>query len=81
VTVADLPQFVPTTLKGHFHSRKFSENFVKCDWPTQILRWEKNSEVENFQLLTMIFSGNFLSVEIFLQWKFALIQAVPNKLL
>jgi hypothetical protein len=28
--------------------------------------WEKNFEVENFQLLTMIFSENFLSVEIFL---------------
>jgi hypothetical protein len=26
----------------------------------------KNFEVENFQLLTMIFSENFLSVEIFL---------------
>jgi hypothetical protein len=28
--------------------------------------WEKNFEVENFQLLTMIFSEHFLSVEIFL---------------
>jgi hypothetical protein len=34
---------------------------------------EKNFEVENFQLLTMIFSENFLSVEIFLEWKWALI--------
>ena len=33
---------------------------------------EKNFEVENFQLLT-IFSENFLSVEIFLEWKWALI--------
>ena len=33
---------------------------------------EKNFEVENFQLLTMIFSENFLSVEIFLEWKWAL---------
>jgi hypothetical protein len=32
---------------------------------------EKNLEVENFQLLTMIFSENFLSVEIFLEWKWA----------
>ena len=36
------------------------ENFAKYDWSTQ---------VENFQLLTMIFSENFLSVEIFLEWK------------
>ena len=33
---------------------------------------EKNFEVENFQLLTMIFSENFLSVEIFLEWKWVL---------
>jgi hypothetical protein len=33
---------------------------------------EKNFEVESFQLLTMIFSENFLSVEIFLEWKWAL---------
>jgi hypothetical protein len=32
---------------------------------------ETNFEVENFQLLTMIFSGNFLSVEIFLDRKWA----------
>jgi hypothetical protein len=32
---------------------------------------EKHFEVENFQLLTMIFSENFLSVEIFLEWKWA----------
>jgi hypothetical protein len=31
----------------------------------------ENFEVENVQLLTTIFSGNFLSVEIFLQWKWA----------
>jgi hypothetical protein len=30
---------------------------------------EKNFEVENFQLLTMIFSENVLSVENFLEWK------------
>ena len=33
---------------------------------------EKNFEVENFQLLT-IFSENFLSVEICLEWKWVLI--------
>jgi hypothetical protein len=49
-------------LKAHYHSG----NFVKCDWPTQIFRGKKIFEVENFQLLTMIFSENFLSVEIFL---------------
>ena len=48
------------------------ENFVKCDWSTQILRRKKIIEVENFQLLTMIFSKNFLFVEIFLEWSWAL---------
>ena len=48
------------------------ENFVKCDWQRQIFRRETNFEVENFQLLTMIFSESFLSVEIFLEWKWAL---------
>ena len=48
--------------------RKFphKENFVKCDWPTQliqILRRKQNFEDENFQLLTMKFLDNFLSVE------------------
>jgi hypothetical protein len=33
---------------------------------------EKNFEVENFQLLRMIFSEHFLSVEIFLECKWAL---------
>jgi hypothetical protein len=33
---------------------------------------EKKFEVENFQLLTMIFSENVLSVENFLEWKWAL---------
>jgi hypothetical protein len=57
--------------KGPFSLRKIfrrKKSFVKCDWPTQIFRREKNFEVENFQLL-MIFSENFLSVEIFLEWK------------
>ena len=45
------------------------ENFVKCDWPTPIFR--KNFEVENYQLLTMIFLENFLSAEIYLEWKWA----------
>ena len=39
---------------------------------------EKNFEDENFQLLTMIFSENFLSVEIFLEWKWAL-KDIGNK--
>jgi hypothetical protein len=48
------------------------ENFVKCDWPTQIFRRKKILKLkifscQNFQLLTMIFSENFLSVEIFLE--------------
>jgi hypothetical protein len=30
--------------------------------------WEKNFEIENFQLLTMIFSENFLSVEMGLNY-------------
>jgi hypothetical protein len=34
--------------------------FVKCDWLTLIFRWK----LKIFQLLTMIFSENFLSVEI-----------------
>jgi hypothetical protein len=37
---------------------------------------EKNFEVENFQLLTMIFSENVVSVEIFLEWKWAF---TPNQ--
>jgi hypothetical protein len=46
------------------------EIFVKNDWPTQIFRQKKILKL-NFQLLTMIFSENFLSVEIFLEWKWA----------
>jgi hypothetical protein len=38
----------------------------------QILRRKKILKFENFQLLTMIFLENFLSVEIFLEWKWAL---------
>jgi hypothetical protein len=49
--------------KSHFHSGKFS---AEKKFPS-----EKNFEVENFQLLTMIFSQNFLSVEIFIEWKWA----------
>jgi hypothetical protein len=46
------------------------EKFVKSDWPTCTnFASEKNFEVENFQLLTMIFSENFLSAENFLEWK------------
>jgi hypothetical protein len=39
------------------------ENFVKCDWPTQIFR-RKNFEVENVQLLII--------GKIFCPWKFFL---------
>jgi hypothetical protein len=42
---------------------------VQFDWLTQIFRRKKNFEVENFPLLTMIFSENFLSMENFLEWK------------
>ena len=49
------------------------ENFVKCDLADTNFPSEENFEVENFQLLTMIFSQNFLSVEIFLAWKWGLI--------
>jgi hypothetical protein len=45
------------------------ENFVQFDWLTQIFRRKKKFEVENFPLLTMIFSENFLSMENFLEWK------------
>jgi hypothetical protein len=37
--------------------------------------WETKFDVENFQLLTMIFSENFLSVEIFLKCKWDLTSA------
>jgi hypothetical protein len=40
---------------------------------------EKNFEVENFQLLTMIFSENFLSVEIFLEWPISTQENFPQK--
>ena len=52
--------YMYTSIKAHaFPLRKIpqKENFVKCDWPTQIFR---RFEVENFQLLTMIFLENFL---------------------
>jgi hypothetical protein len=40
--------------------------------------WEKKFEVEDVQLLTMIFSENFLSVEIFLEWKLAFRQTIKK---
>jgi hypothetical protein len=54
------------------------ENFVKCDLVDTNFPSEKNFEVENFQLLTMIFSENFLSVEIFLEWKWAFRQTIKK---
>jgi hypothetical protein len=61
-------------LGAHFHSGKFSagREFCKILLACTNFRSEKNFEVENFQLLTMIFSENFLSVEIFLERKWAL---------
>ena len=61
-------------LKSHFHSGKFCKMWLAdTNFPS-----EKNLfEVENFQLLTMIFSGNFLSVEIFLEWKWTLWDIFP----
>jgi hypothetical protein len=55
------------SLKAYFTTQENSpqkENFVKCDWPTQIFRGKKSLKVENFQLLNDIFGkfsvrGNF----------------------
>ena len=62
-------------LKAHFQSGKFSaeRKFCKMWLADTNFPVGKNFEVENFQLLTMIFSENFSSVEIFLEWKWALI--------
>jgi hypothetical protein len=49
---------------------------VKFDWPTQIFR---RKSVENFQLLTMIFSENFLSVEMRIR-DFSLPRSLVSKL-
>jgi hypothetical protein len=54
---------VRSFLKAHFRSMWLADT----NFPS-----ENNFEVENFQLLTMIFSENFLSVEILLEWKWAL---------
>jgi hypothetical protein len=57
--------------------RKFSaeRKFCKMWLADTNFSSEKNVEVEKIlQLLTMTFSENFLSVEIFLEWKRALIQ-------
>jgi hypothetical protein len=60
--------------KGKFPLRKISTEGKFCkmwlantDFPS-----EKNFEVENFELLTMIFAENILSVEMFLECKWAL---------
>jgi hypothetical protein len=62
-----------TSTKVHFHSGKFStERKLYKMWLTDTnFPSEKYFEVENFQLLTMTFSEHFLSVEIFLEWKWA----------
>jgi hypothetical protein len=55
------------SVKAYFPSGKFSTERKFCEmWLA-----DTNFEVENFQLLTMLFSENFLSVEIFLEWKWA----------
>ena len=61
----------PGLIKAHIHSENFpqKENFVQFDWLTQIFCRKKKFEVENFPLLTMIFSENFHSMENFLEWK------------
>ena len=61
--------------KGPFPQK---ENSVRLDWPAQIFCQKKFLKI--FQLLTMIFSENFLSVEIFLEWKWAVRQQVVVKL-
>ena len=63
------PELFPLRLISTQENFPRKEKFVKCDWPTQIFRRKKILKL--FQLLTMIFSENFLSVEIFLQWKWA----------
>ena len=52
-----------TFIKAHFHSGKFSaeRQFYKTCLADTNFPSEKHFEVENFQLLTMIFSENFLS--------------------
>jgi hypothetical protein len=66
----DRVALLPRT-KGRFPLRKMwlaDTNFLS----------EKNVEVENFQLLTMIFSEHFLSMEIFLEWKWAFMHLTWN---
>jgi hypothetical protein len=62
------------SVKAHFHSGKFSTERKFCEmWLADTnFTLEKNCKVENFQLLKMTFPENFLSVEIFLEWKWAL---------
>ena len=63
--------------KGPFPQK---ENFVKCDTADTNFPSEQILKLKIFQLLTMIFSENFLSVEIFLEWKWAVRQQVVVKL-
>ena len=55
--------------KAHFHSGKFSaeRKFCKMLLADANFPSGKNFEIENFQLLTMIFSEDFVSVENFLE--------------
>jgi hypothetical protein len=61
------------SIKAHFHSGKFSAERKFCKmWlaDTNFPR-KKILKLKVFNFLTMIFSENFLSVEIFLEWKWA----------
>jgi hypothetical protein len=63
---------VKTRLKSPFPPSEIfpqNENFVKSVIARQTFLSGKKFEVVNFQLLTMIFSENFLFLEIFLEWK------------
>ena len=69
--VCSLYDIIQLLYDKFFHSGKFSTERTFCKvWlaDTNFLS-EKNFEVENFQLLTMTFSENFLTAEIFLEWK------------
>jgi hypothetical protein len=55
----------PISTQGNFSGKKNFQN-VTGRHKSSV---GKNVEVENFQLLTMTFSEHFLSVEIFLEWK------------
>jgi hypothetical protein len=66
--------FRPIFSQEHFPQK---ENFVKCDWPTHIVRRKKIST-------SMLFSENFLSVEKVLestQWPLYVYIMLKNSLI